>query len=97
MSINLRDAALTYNSDKKAKKAKHGMLNEDGEGKAKGTGEAVKLDVSGFSKLLEPFRVNLQELSRESEYQILRVETEGGPLDVEEKLQRRVLTSVRVT
>jgi hypothetical protein len=48
-------------------------------------------------RLLEHFRVNLKSLSRRDEYQILRVETEGGALDADEKLQRRILRSLRVT
>lgn len=48
-------------------------------------------------KLLDHFRVNLRSLSRKDEYQILRIETEGGMLDADEKLQRRIIRSLRVT
>lgn len=48
-------------------------------------------------KLLEPYRVNLKSLSKKDEYQILRIETQGGPLTPKEKLARRVITSLRVT
>lgn len=48
-------------------------------------------------KLLEPYRVNLKSLSTKDEYQILRIETEGGPLIAKEKLARREITSLRVT
>lgn len=48
-------------------------------------------------KLLEPFSINLKSLSKKDEYQILRIETEGGPLTPDEKLARREITSLRVT
>lgn len=48
-------------------------------------------------KLLEPYRVNLKSLSKKDEYQILRIETQGGALTPKEKLARRVITSLRVT
>lgn len=48
-------------------------------------------------KLLDHFRVNLKSLSKRDEYQILRIETEGAMLDAEEKFQRRIICSLRVT
>lgn len=47
-------------------------------------------------KHLEIFRVNLKSLSRNQEYQILRVETHGDALTADEKLERRIIRSLEV-
>ena len=48
-------------------------------------------------KHLDSFRVNLKNLSKRNEYQILRIETEGGALTPEEKLERRIIRSLRMS
>ncbi|KAK9896056.1 DUF1671-domain-containing protein [Cystobasidium minutum MCA 4210] len=74
-------------------KSKHKKLRTIIGGSSSSSGVAAALS----PKLLEPYRVNLKSLSKKDEYQILRVEVEGGPLTTREKLARREITSLRVT
>lgn len=84
VSAKLKEAA--ENKDRPAKKAKSPVTSTSGTG-----------DSAAASKLIEPYRVNLKDLSRKDEYQILCVETDRGPLSLMEKLGRRKLSSIRVT
>ena len=87
--------------DDKLKQAANATANHSKHKKPKTILEssfASSSDAAALSpKLLEPYRVNLKSLSKKDEYQILRIETEGGPLTTKEKLARREITSLRVT